>query len=303
MSDQGGGGAAGWQPDPNGRHEYRYWDGSAWTDQVSDGGVVSSDPPGDSPTEVTGPTPGTETVIQPVASPPMAAGPAGPPSAADQAYVPPPGAAKKKVPVGILALVGLVVAAVVVGLVVLLTGGDDDGGSSGGTGDFAGTITEDEPFVIRTFDMEGGEAVRVVVHPSDDLNVAITPTVDQDLVATQAFGSIGGSELSDGELDDETSGYYSDLLSGYDSLFSDTLEGQDASEDINAALSDFGDLQGVLSDAFPDVAAAGIPLETDDQNGAGETEGFIFVAPLSGQYGIIISGVDSVGDFDAVIET
>ena len=35
---------AGWHPDPVGRHEYRYWDGVAWTDQVSDAGVVASDP-------------------------------------------------------------------------------------------------------------------------------------------------------------------------------------------------------------------------------------------------------------------
>lgn len=303
MSDQGGAGGAGWQPDPDGRHEYRYWDGSAWTDQVADGGVVSSDPPGDVPTEVTGPAPGTETVIQPLAAPAPAAAPAGPPSGADQAYVP-PGAAKKKVPVGILALVGLVVAALVAGLVIFLVGGDDDGGgSSGGTGDFAGSITEDEPFVVRTFDMEGGEAVRVVVQPSDDLDVAITPTVERDLISTRAFASIGGGELDDGELDDETSGYYSDLLSGYDSLFSDALEGQDASADLSDALSDFGDLQEVISDNFPAVAEAGVPLETDDLNGEGETEGFIFVAPLSGQYGVIISGVEGDGDFDAVIET
>lgn len=32
-----------WAADPMGRHEYRYWDGAGWTDQVSDGGVVSAD--------------------------------------------------------------------------------------------------------------------------------------------------------------------------------------------------------------------------------------------------------------------
>jgi hypothetical protein len=36
--------APGWQPDPTGRHEYRYWDGSRWSDDVSDGGVASTDP-------------------------------------------------------------------------------------------------------------------------------------------------------------------------------------------------------------------------------------------------------------------
>jgi Septum formation/Protein of unknown function (DUF2510) len=36
--------APGWNPDPTGRHEYRYWDGSTWTDDVSDNGVTSVDP-------------------------------------------------------------------------------------------------------------------------------------------------------------------------------------------------------------------------------------------------------------------
>lgn len=34
-----------WQPDPHGRHQYRYWDGTQWTDQVADDGVTSVDPP------------------------------------------------------------------------------------------------------------------------------------------------------------------------------------------------------------------------------------------------------------------
>lgn len=33
----------GWHPDPRGRHEHRYWDGSQWTDHVSDKGVQSQD--------------------------------------------------------------------------------------------------------------------------------------------------------------------------------------------------------------------------------------------------------------------
>lgn len=35
---------AGWHADPRGRHELRYWDGSAWTEHVSDGGVQATDP-------------------------------------------------------------------------------------------------------------------------------------------------------------------------------------------------------------------------------------------------------------------
>jgi hypothetical protein len=39
-----GGAPAGWQPDPSGRFEQRYWDGASWTEHVSTGGVASSDP-------------------------------------------------------------------------------------------------------------------------------------------------------------------------------------------------------------------------------------------------------------------
>jgi hypothetical protein len=33
-----------WAPDPHGRHDLRYWDGSVWTDHVSTGGVQTTDP-------------------------------------------------------------------------------------------------------------------------------------------------------------------------------------------------------------------------------------------------------------------
>jgi hypothetical protein len=32
---------AGWHPDPHGRHELRYWDGTQWTQHVSTGGQVT----------------------------------------------------------------------------------------------------------------------------------------------------------------------------------------------------------------------------------------------------------------------
>ena len=35
---------AAWHPDPTGRHEHRWWDGTRWTDQVADAGVASTDP-------------------------------------------------------------------------------------------------------------------------------------------------------------------------------------------------------------------------------------------------------------------
>ena len=36
----------GWQPDPSGRHQHRYWSGASWTDYVSDNGIATIDPPG-----------------------------------------------------------------------------------------------------------------------------------------------------------------------------------------------------------------------------------------------------------------
>ena len=38
--------AGAWHPDPHGRHQMRWWDGSQWTDQVSDDGTVSTDSDG-----------------------------------------------------------------------------------------------------------------------------------------------------------------------------------------------------------------------------------------------------------------
>ncbi|HEY7071429.1 MAG TPA: DUF2510 domain-containing protein [Acidimicrobiales bacterium] len=37
--------AGGWYADPSGQHQYRYWDGFAWTSAVSDDGVRSDDMP------------------------------------------------------------------------------------------------------------------------------------------------------------------------------------------------------------------------------------------------------------------
>lgn len=34
----------GWHPDPAGRHDHRWWDGTTWTDHVSDAGTPGTDP-------------------------------------------------------------------------------------------------------------------------------------------------------------------------------------------------------------------------------------------------------------------
>jgi hypothetical protein len=71
---------ASWLADPTGRHELRYWDGSTWTDHVSDQGVTGLDPVGAPPVapgtppapEPTAPMP---TEPMPTVGPPTTAGP------------------------------------------------------------------------------------------------------------------------------------------------------------------------------------------------------------------------------------
>lgn len=48
--------AAEWLPDPSGRHEYRYWGGSEWTDNVSDQGRQAVDPYAPAALETPAPT-------------------------------------------------------------------------------------------------------------------------------------------------------------------------------------------------------------------------------------------------------
>ncbi|MGD9750747.1 MAG: phospholipid scramblase-related protein [Acidimicrobiia bacterium] len=44
MADAGQHTPPGWYPDPAGRHEYRWWDGTTWTDQAASGGRNVVDP-------------------------------------------------------------------------------------------------------------------------------------------------------------------------------------------------------------------------------------------------------------------
>jgi uncharacterized protein (AIM24 family) len=51
-------GQGSWQPDPEGRYDYRWFDGQRWTDQVSKGGQVMQAPLGQAPGPQAGPAPG-----------------------------------------------------------------------------------------------------------------------------------------------------------------------------------------------------------------------------------------------------
>lgn len=96
----------GWQADPTGRFEHRYWDGSQWTDDVANAGVASTDAY-DATTQTT--APGDATSTWPVAPVPPVGG--------EPASTAP--ASKRGLFIG-----GGILAAVVIA-VLLLGGGDD----------------------------------------------------------------------------------------------------------------------------------------------------------------------------------
>jgi Protein of unknown function (DUF2510) len=128
--------APGWLPDPTGRHQYRYWDGARWTENVADGGVASIDalgqvPPTDSdqsptvgptgpsasdPTQQVDPTrqyPGAGE--QPTPSGPYYGGAQGPPAPA-----------RKRPPTALIAALAVLAVALIGGLVYFLVRDDDD---------------------------------------------------------------------------------------------------------------------------------------------------------------------------------
>ncbi|MGY1604072.1 PH domain-containing protein [Geodermatophilus sp. SYSU D00815] len=76
---------ASWQPDPSGAHELRYWNGTAWTEHVSDQGTTGQDP-----LTAEFPPPG------PAAPPP----PPAPPAYGAPAYPDPAAAAPAPAPTG-----------------------------------------------------------------------------------------------------------------------------------------------------------------------------------------------------------
>ena len=68
MGDQSGSGSpkAEWYPDPLGRHQFRYWDGTCWTHHVANNGEASTDPLDQQPAKASSPAPNVPEATDPV---------------------------------------------------------------------------------------------------------------------------------------------------------------------------------------------------------------------------------------------
>jgi hypothetical protein len=107
---------SGWYSDPTGRHTYRYWGGSVWSNQVSDGETAGVDPIDlDEATVVIPPAPGTQALGIP-------------PTAADKPSSPGVEVTQRSGGTG-AGIVGVLVGAIIVIVIlfIVFNNADDDG--------------------------------------------------------------------------------------------------------------------------------------------------------------------------------
>jgi hypothetical protein len=247
----------GWHPDPFGRSDYRYFDGTEWTDKVSTAGVESTDPPA-----VTPPPPPTapDATVQPGTPPP----PTAPDATVQQGAPPPPtghippppgntagsGGKRNIVPFLIAGGVGLLV---LVLLIVLIGGGGDGDGGGGGTGTETFVLEGERATFSKTFDVDQGQGFRVRVEPESGWDPVIVLSADE--------GDFAGAIRANGDLLSDIS-----ALSGID-LDEDDREILDSlalSDDLEDTVSDSGDL--------PEDQGRQVVLERVDDGFEGEAE-------------------------------
>lgn len=216
--------APGWHPDPTARHEYRYWDGTRWTDDVSDGGVTSNDPlDGGAPTmgtdakgdrgaptmgtDATAPFEPTQQLEASLPPPPFPSTP--PPTPVLPASAPPP--RKKRPTTTLITGLALVAVALVGGITWLLV--KDDGhdsadtanvGERSGTTDTAGdagsttTAPDDGSTTTEPGNLRGLENEDAVVQAmASELEQAAGGVLTHDQAVCIAKGMVDEFGLSD----------------------------------------------------------------------------------------------------------
>jgi hypothetical protein len=168
----------GWYPDAAGRHELRYWDGGAWTDNVSDKGIAAKDLVGG----------------KPLPSPSQAAAKAA-------AGKPAGGGGSSKT--GLYVAIGAVAAVVIAALGFFLLKGDDDKGEVG-LGTFSEKAVDANHPVIHKVNVGANKGIFITMDPKDDESIVAyvvltkRPTVDKivdrvngaDDVFTESFDDV-----------------------------------------------------------------------------------------------------------------
>lgn len=164
----------GWHPDPTGRHEYRYWNGAGWTDDVSDNGVTAVDPVGSGgeATAIADQTVQADPTRQ--YAPQGPAGPQAPPQPGQmgapglsQPYpsgqVPPAQPGRSGPSTGLVVGIAALAVALIAGLVFALTRDDGDDTAGDDTETIADDSTDDSTTsdsiedALGDLDVEGGD--------------------------------------------------------------------------------------------------------------------------------------------------
>ena len=133
---------AGWYPDAAGRHELRYWDGGAWTDNVSDKGVAGTDLVGGKPL----PTP-SQAAAKAAAGKPAGAG----------------GSSRTPLFVGIGVVAVLIIAAL--GFFLLKS---DDKPAGPGAGTFTEEAADANHPVIHKLNVGANKGIFITMDPKDN---------------------------------------------------------------------------------------------------------------------------------------
>ncbi len=205
--------------------------------------------------------------------------------------------------VGVLAVVAVLVVAVAGPLVIALTVGRDDDGSTPSDAvadegqatddplEVEGAIDDDRPAEVAGFDLDAGEAVRIVV-VSDGFDATVQLAAEPDAF-TDGFRSLVAPGGAGDQVEER-------LARQAAVLVSNVSDGVDDEEIDDEDLDAMTDLLGDRVEGYDD---AGYVFLGTDRVGADEPEGLQFVAPVEGRYALVVSGYGGAqGEFDATVE-
>jgi Protein of unknown function (DUF2510) len=161
--------APGWLPDPTRRHQYRYWDGARWTENVADGGVASTDPLGQVPPTGSDQSPMVGATGPSASDPTQQVDPTRQYPGAGEQPTPsgpyygdyyggaqgPPAPARKRPPTALIVTLAVVAVALIGGLVYFLVRDDDSSDNAAQVSDEDSTTTEPER--TDSGDNDGGD--------------------------------------------------------------------------------------------------------------------------------------------------